>query len=98
LEGSIVEAKLREYEFRTDNIELDIKILLIGSEGAGKSTLLGVLVTGQSDNGQGGSRITVERHKHAILNGYTSSINHGILGFDNKGKITNINDLQLLSQ
>lgn len=51
LEGTLVEAKLREYEFRTDNIELDIKILLIGSEGAGKSTLLGVLVTGQSDNG-----------------------------------------------
>jgi len=92
-QGSVVEAKLREYEFRTDNLELDIKILFIGAEGAGKSTLLGVLVTGQSDNGQGGSRITVERHKHAILNGYTSSINHCILGFDQKGKITNINDL-----
>lgn len=97
-QGSLVEAKLREFEFRTDNLELDIKILFIGAENAGKSTLLGVLVTGQSDNGQGGSRITVERHKHAILNGYTSSINHCILGFDQQGKITNINDLQLLSQ
>jgi len=45
-EGNLVEAKVREHEFRTDNMELDIKILLIGSEGAGKSTLLGVLVTG----------------------------------------------------
>jgi predicted ATPase len=42
----LVEAKLREFEFRTDSLELDIKILFIGAEGAGKSTLLGVLVTG----------------------------------------------------
>ena len=63
---------------------------MLGSEDSGKSTLLGVLITGRRDNGNGLARTNVFKYKHEIMNGRTSSVCQHILGFDSKGKVTNI--------
>ena len=54
---------------------------------AGKSTLLGVLTQGELDNGRGKARLNLFRHLHEIQSGRTSSISHGILGFNSDGKV-----------
>jgi len=81
----------KQEENSIDKIEINIGVL--GEEGAGKSTLIGVLINGLLDNGKGLSRTGVFRHKHEILCGKTSSFSHQILGFDEKGELTNYGDL-----
>ena len=91
-EGLIAEMYIKKQEENTiDKIEINIGVL--GEEGAGKSTLIGVLINGLLDNGKGLSRTGVFRHKHEILCGKTSSFSHQILGFDEKGELTNYGDL-----
>jgi GTPase len=91
-EGLIAEMYIKKQEENTlDKIEVNIGVL--GEEGAGKSTLIGVLINGLLDNGKGLSRTGVFRHKHEILCGKTSSFSHQILGFDEKGELTNYGDL-----
>ena len=88
----IAEMYIKKQEENTiDKIEINIGVL--GEEGAGKSTLIGVLINGLLDNGKGLSRTGVFRHKHEILCGKTSSFSHQILGFDEKGELTNYGDL-----
>ena len=72
IEGDLAEVQVRRNQIVALNV--DIKITLLGSEGAGKSTLIGVLTSGKRDNGKGGARTNVFRHKHEILDGRTSSI------------------------
>ena len=73
--------------------KIEITIGVLGEEGTGKSTLIGVLINGKLDNGKGLARTNVFRHKHEILCGKTSSFSHQILGFDEKGELTNYGDL-----
>jgi GTPase len=47
------------------------------------------LIGNKKDNGKGLARTNVFRHKHEIICGKTSSISHHIIGFDEKGQITN---------
>ena len=60
---------------------------MLGNVDAGKSTLLGVLTQGELDNGRGKARLNLFRHLHEIQSGRTSSISHGILGFNSEGKV-----------
>lgn len=53
------------------------------------SSFLGVLTTGKNDDGRGSARLSVFNYKHEVSSGRTSSVAHHILGFDDKGKITN---------
>ena len=71
----------------------EITIGVLGEEGTGKSTLIGVLKNGKLDNGKGSARSNILRHKHEITSGKTSSFSHQILGFDEKGDITNYDNL-----
>ena len=73
--------------------KIEVTIGVIGEEGTGKTTLIGVLINGRLDNGKGLARTNVFRHKHEILCGKTSSFSHQILGFDEKGELTNYGDL-----
>jgi len=57
---------------------------------------MGVLVGGQTDDGSGLVRCNVAKHKHEKFSGKTSSINQQIIGFNDKGDITNKNSLGLL--
>ena len=70
---------------------IDIKINIGGSVDSGKSTFLSVLTRGVNDDGRGSARISIFNFKHEITSGRTSSIAQHILGFDDKGGITNYN-------
>ena len=91
-EGLIAEMYIKKQEENIiDKIEINVGVL--GEEGAGKSTLIGVLTNGLLDNGKGLARTGVFRHKHEIMSGRSSSFSHQILGFDEKGELTNYGDL-----
>lgn len=49
------------------------------------------MITNKKDNGKGLTRSNVFRHKHEVICGKTSSISHQIVGFDEKGRVTNHN-------
>ena len=76
-----------------ENKYIDIKVSVAGSVDAGKSSFLGVLTTGKNDNGRGNARLSVFNYKHEVSSGRTSSIAHHILGFDDKGEITNYSEM-----
>jgi GTPase len=57
------------------------------------SSFLGVLTTGKNDDGRGSARLSVFNFKHEVSSGRTSSIAHHILGFDDKGGVTNYGSL-----
>ena len=81
---------IAELYIRDNNInKTEITIGVLGEEGTGKSTLIGVLKNGKLDNGHGSARANILQHKHEITSGKTSSFSHQILGFDEKGDITN---------
>ena len=85
---------IAELYIRDENIsKTEITIGVLGEEGTGKSTLIGVLKNGKLDNGKGSARSNILRHKHEITSGKTSSFSHQILGFDEKGDITNYDNL-----
>ena len=88
-EGLIAEMHIKKQEV----ILTEINIGVLGEEGAGKSTIIGVLINGTLDNGKGSARTNVLRHKHKLLCGKTSSFSHQILGFDEKGELTNYGNL-----
>ena len=91
--GLIAEMYIKKPEINYLN-KIEITIGVLGEEGTGKSTLIGVLINGKLDNGKGLARTNVFRHKHEILCGKTSSFSHQILGFDEKGELTNSGDLE----
>ena len=91
-EGLIAEMYIKKQEENFIN-KIEVTIGVIGEEGTGKTTLIGVLINGTLDNGKGLARTNVFRHKHEILCGKTSSFSHQILGFDEKGELTNYGDL-----
>ena len=69
-------------------------MVVVGSAGVGKSTLISVLTRGRDgapslDNGRGGARLAVLRHKHEIDSGRTSSITHHTIGYDAANRVLN---------
>jgi elongation factor 1-alpha len=63
----------------------EIRIAFLGNSLSGKSTLISTLLNGESDNGNGTSRLNIFKHKHEIYSGNTSCITTEIIGFkDNK--------------
>ena len=93
-EGLIGEMYIKKQEDNYIN-KIEITIGVLGEEGTGKSTLIGVLINGKLDNGKGLARTNVLRHKHEILCGKTSSFSHQILGFGEKGELTNYGEFSL---
>jgi len=72
---------LEELDFETN----DTRIATIGNVDSGKSTLIGVLTRGTLDDGRGGARSLVMKHKHELENGRTSAVSVEIMGFDENG-------------
>jgi GTPase len=91
-EGLIAEMYIKKQEENFIN-KIEVTIGVLGEQGTGKTTLIGVLTNGMLDNGKGMARRNVFRHKHELLSGKTSSFSHQILGFDEKGELTNYGDL-----
>ena len=64
--------------------------IVIGTAGHvdhGKSTLVGSLVTGEADDGQGGTRSFLDVRPHEIERGLSADLSYGVYGFDDDGTV-----------
>lgn len=84
--GGLV-AKLIIKKKLLEKIQLELKIMLIGTKGSGKTTLLGVLLTNKLDDGSGSARVKILNHKHEVMTGETSSLTLAIIGMDEEGNV-----------
>jgi len=68
----------------------DDEHIVVGTAGHvdhGKSTLVGSLVTGQADDGQGGTRGFLDVQPHEIERGLSADLSYGVYGFDESGAV-----------
>ena len=68
----------------------DDEHIVVGTAGHvdhGKSTLVGSLVTGQADDGQGGTRSYLDVRPHEIERGLSADLSYGVYGFDEDGPV-----------
>ena len=68
----------------------DDKHIVVGTAGHvdhGKSTLVGSLVTGQADDGEGGTRGYLDIQPHEIERGLSADLSYGVYGFDDQGPV-----------
>ena len=68
----------------------DDEHIVVGTAGHvdhGKSTLVGSLVTGQSDDGEGGTRSYLDVQPHEVERGLSADLSYGVYGFDEDGPV-----------
>jgi elongation factor 1-alpha len=68
----------------------DDEHIVVGTAGHvdhGKSTLVGSLVTGQADDGEGGTRGFLDVQPHEIERGLSADLSYGVYGFDGEGAV-----------
>jgi len=64
--------------------------IVVGTAGHvdhGKSTLVGSLVTGQPDDGEGGTRGYLDVQPHEVERGLSADLSYGVYGFDEDGPV-----------
>ena len=64
--------------------------IVVGTAGHvdhGKSTLVGSLVTGQADDGEGGTRSFLDVQPHEVERGLSADLSYGVYGFDADGPV-----------
>ncbi|WP_435346144.1 GTPBP1 family GTP-binding protein [Haloarchaeobius sp. HRN-SO-5] len=69
-------------------LETDDGHIVVGTAGHvdhGKSTLVGSLVTGQSDDGDGGTRGYLDVKPHEVERGLSADLSYAVYGFDDDG-------------
>jgi len=84
-DGLVGVATIREGTVMEDN-----EHIVVGTAGHvdhGKSTLVGSLVTGQPDDGEGGTRGYLDVQPHEIERGLSADLSYGVYGFDEDGPI-----------
>ncbi|RLM97542.1 GTPBP1 family GTP-binding protein [Haloarcula sp. Atlit-7R] len=62
--------------------------IVVGTAGHvdhGKSTLVGSLVTGDADDGEGGTRGFLDVQPHEVERGLSANLSYGVYGFDDDG-------------
>ncbi|MFC6787804.1 GTPBP1 family GTP-binding protein [Halobaculum halobium] len=70
--------------------EADDDHIVVGTAGHvdhGKSTLVGTLVTGQTDDGEGGTRSYLDVQPHEMDRGLSADLSYGVYGFDDDGPV-----------
>jgi elongation factor 1-alpha len=85
VEGLVGVATIRE-----GTVIEDDKHIVVGTAGHvdhGKSTLVGSLVTGQADDGEGGTRGYLDIQPHEIERGLSADLSYGVYGFDDQGPV-----------
>ena len=68
----------------------DDEHIVVGTAGHvdhGKSTLVGSLVTGQADDGEGGTRSFLDVQPHEVERGLSADLSYGVYGFDSEGPV-----------
>ncbi|WP_276298871.1 GTPBP1 family GTP-binding protein [Halorussus lipolyticus] len=71
-------------------LDTDSEHIVVGTAGHvdhGKSTLVGTLVTGQSDDGEGGTRGYLDVQPHEVERGLSADLSYGVYGFDGEGPV-----------
>jgi len=71
-------------------LDTDDEHIVVGTAGHvdhGKSTLVGSLVTGQADDGQGGTRGYLDVQPHEVERGLSADLSYGVYGFDDDGPV-----------
>jgi len=70
------------------NIEVnDTRVAMVGNVDSGKSTLVGVLTSASLDDGRGGARSVILKHRHEQDNGRTSAATVEIMGFKDSEQV-----------
>jgi len=71
-------------------LDVDDEHIVVGTAGHvdhGKSTLVGTLVTGQEDDGEGGTRSYLDVKPHEIERGLSADLSYAVYGFDEEGPV-----------
>ncbi|WP_336135739.1 GTPBP1 family GTP-binding protein [Natronomonas amylolytica] len=71
-------------------LDVDDDHIVVGTAGHvdhGKSTLVGSLVTGDPDDGQGGTRSFLDVQPHEMERGLSADLSYGVYGFDDEGAV-----------
>ncbi|WP_254544471.1 GTPBP1 family GTP-binding protein [Halomarina pelagica] len=71
-------------------LDVDDQHIVVGTAGHvdhGKSTLVGSLVTGQPDDGEGGTRGFMDVQPHEVERGLSADLSYGVYGFDGDGPV-----------
>ncbi|QLG63368.1 GTPBP1 family GTP-binding protein [Halorarum salinum] len=71
-------------------LETDDEHIVVGTAGHvdhGKSTLVGSLVTGEADDGEGGTRSFLDVQPHEVERGLSADLSYAVYGFDDDGQV-----------
>ncbi|WP_137284817.1 GTPBP1 family GTP-binding protein [Halorussus salinisoli] len=71
-------------------LDTDSEHIVVGTAGHvdhGKSTLVGSLVTGQPDDGEGGTRGFLDVQPHEVERGLSADLSYAVYGFDGEGPV-----------
>ncbi|QLG26117.1 GTP-binding protein [Halorarum halophilum] len=71
-------------------LETDDEHIVVGTAGHvdhGKSTLVGSLVTGEADDGEGGTRSFLDVQPHEVERGLSADLSYAVYGFDDEGQV-----------
>jgi elongation factor 1-alpha len=71
-------------------LDADDDHIVVGTAGHvdhGKSTLVGSLVTGEPDDGEGGTRAFLDVQPHEMERGLSADLSYGVYGFDDDGPV-----------
>ena len=71
-------------------LETDDEHVVVGTAGHvdhGKSTLVGSLVTGEADDGEGGTRSFLDVQPHEVERGLSADLSYAVYGFDDDGPV-----------
>ncbi|WP_435176007.1 GTPBP1 family GTP-binding protein [Halorussus sp. AFM4] len=71
-------------------LDTDSQHIVVGTAGHvdhGKSTLVGSLVTGQADDGEGGTRGFLDVQPHEVERGLSADLSYAVYGFDGEGPV-----------
>ncbi|WP_115863015.1 GTPBP1 family GTP-binding protein [Halorussus litoreus] len=85
-EGLVGVATVREGAM----LDTDGEHIVVGTAGHvdhGKSTLVGSLVTGQADDGEGGTRSYLDVQPHEVERGLSADLSYAVYGFDGEGPV-----------
>ncbi len=83
--GIVGVATIREGAVMSDD-----EHIVVGTAGHvdhGKSTLVGSLVTGDADDGEGGTRSFLDVQPHEVERGLSADLSYGVYGFDDDGPV-----------